>query len=241
MKILVVGASGATGKLLVDKLLEVGHKVEIVIRDSATIPESWKDGDKMSIIRANIADISVEEMTAHLADCQAVACCLGHSLTLKGVFGKPRKLVTDAVRLLCTAINNNTSEKPVKFVLMNTVGNTNRDIKEPISFLQKIVIGLIRLTIPPQSDNEKAADYLRLNIGQKSPVIEWAVVRPDSLINQDEVTNYSLYPSPIRSAIFNPGKTSRINVAHLMAKLITDTDFWNKWKGQMPVIYNAGE
>ena len=87
-------------------------------------------------------------------------------------------------------------------------------------------------------DNEKAADYLRTRVGQDDGAIEWAAVRPDSLINEDKVTEYDLYSSPIRSAIFNAGKTSRINVGHFMAELITDEDTWNKWKGQMPVIYN---
>ncbi len=33
--------------------------------------------------------------------------------------------------------------------------------------------------------------------------------------------------------------TSRINVGHFMADLITDEEIWNRWKGQMPVIYNV--
>jgi hypothetical protein len=63
-------------------------------------------------------------------------------------------------------------------------------------------------------------------------------VRPDTLINEDIVTEYEIYASPARSALFNPGKTSRINVGYFMAKLIVDNELWNKWKGQMPVIYN---
>jgi hypothetical protein len=63
-------------------------------------------------------------------------------------------------------------------------------------------------------------------------------VRPDSLIDEREVTEYEVYASPIRSALFNAGKTSRINVSHFMADLMTDDSLWNKWKGQMPVIYN---
>ena len=54
----------------------------------------------------------------------------------------------------------------------------------------------------------------------------------------DEVTGYMVVPSPIRSAIFNAGRTSRINVSHFMVDLITDNDTWYNWKGQMPVIYN---
>jgi hypothetical protein len=94
------------------------------------------------------------------------------------------------------------------------------------------------LLLPPQVDNEKAADYLRLCIGPDDRVIQWVVVRPDTLINKDQVTKYDIHPSPTRSAIFNPGKTSRINVAHFIADLITRDEFWNQWQGKMPVIYN---
>ena len=122
---------------------------------------------------------------------------------------------------------------------MNTTGNRNRDLTEPISFGQKCVIGLLRLLLPPHVDNEKAADYLRTKIGQNNDLIEWTAVRPDGLTNEDKVTDYDIHLSPTRSAIFNAGKTSRINVGHFMASLITDSTTWNTWKGKMPVIYNT--
>jgi hypothetical protein len=139
---------------------------------------------------------------------------------------------------LCNAIKANKAVEPTKFVLMNTAGNSNRDLHEPISFGQMCVIGIVRLLLPPHVDNEKAADYLRGSIGQDDEAIQWAVVRLDTLINENQVTEYEVHPSPNRSAIFNPGSTSRINVGHFMADLITDEDTWNGWKGQMPVIYN---
>lgn len=239
MTSLVVGASGATGKLLVEQLLNAGQKVKIIVRPTSNIPDFWSVNEKIKIIKSNIAECDVNELAAHLKDCSAIASCLGHNLTLKGIYGKPRKFVADTVRLLCEAIIKNTPEKPVKFVLMNTAGNSNRDIIEQVSAGEKIVISLLRLFLPPHPDNENAADYLRVNIGQKNPYIEWVAVRPDTLINQDKVTEYELYASPIRSALFNPGKTSRINTGHFMARLITDDNIWSKWKGQMPVIYNV--
>ena len=121
---------------------------------------------------------------------------------------------------------------------MNSAGNSNRDLNEPISLGQKCVIGLLRLLLPPHADNENAADYLRTKIGQKDGVIEWAAVRPDQLIDEAEATAFAIHPSPIRSAIFDSGKTSRINVGCFMADLITYDDTWSQWKGQMPVIYN---
>jgi nucleoside-diphosphate-sugar epimerase len=238
MTTLVVGASGATGKLLVDQLLKSGQRVKVIIRPTSNIPDFWRSNDKVVIIKESITLISVDEMAKHLLDCQAVASCLGHNLTWKGIYGKPRKLVTDTVRLLCEAIQKNRPEEPIKFILMNTAGNSNRDLREPISGRERIVIGLLRLLLPPHPDNEKAADYLRTNIGQKNPYIEWVIVRPDNLVNEEKVTEYSLHISPTSSAIFKPGKTSRINVGHFMARLITDDDIRKKWKGQMPVIYN---
>ena len=238
MTTLVVGASGATGIKLVEQLLIREQNVKIVVRSAKKLPESWKNNERLQIITASILDLSDLEIATYTQGCDAVASCLGHNMNFKGIYGQPRKLVTDTTRRLCSAIKENTAENPVKYVLMNTTGNRNRDLEEPISFAQKCVIGLIRILLPPHADNEKAADYLRTEIGQDNQFIEWVAVRPDGLINEDKVTDYTIQPSPTRSAIFDAGKISRINVGHFMANLICDDDLWNKWKGQMPVIYN---
>jgi hypothetical protein len=238
MTILVVGASGATGRQLVEQLLIQGHTIKVIVRSPEKLPESWKNNDCLQIISANILELSDKEMSDHVFGCHSIASCLGHNMNWKGIYGQPRKLVTDATRRLCNAIETNKPESPIKYVLMNTTGNRNRDLSEPISLGQKCVIGLIRLLLPPHVDNENAADYLRTQIGQNNQFIEWAAVRPDGLIDDNEVTDYEIHPSPIRSAIFNAGKTSRINVGHFMANLISENNLWNKWKGQMPVIYN---
>jgi hypothetical protein len=238
MMTLVVGASGATGQLLVEQLLNRGQNVKVIVRSSHKLPDSVKNHDKLSLIQASLLDLSDAEMGQQVKGCQAVASCLGHNMSLKGIYGHPRRLVTDATRRLCQAIKANKPEEPVKFVLMNTAGNSNRDLPERISLGEKCVIGLLRLLLPPHVDNEKAADYLRTQIGQEDKTIGWAVVRPDSLLDENEVTAYEVHPSPTRSALFNPGVTSRINVAHFMAELITNDDVWRQWQGQMPVIYN---
>jgi nucleoside-diphosphate-sugar epimerase len=238
MTTLVAGASGETGKHLVEQLLKSKQKVKVIVRSTEKLPESWQNNDLLTIIQANILDISVDKMAEYVQDCDAVTSCLGHNMSWKGIYGKPRKLVTNAVKLLCEAITKNAPNKPIKFVLMNTTGNSNKDLNEPISVGQKFVIGLLRLLLPPHVDNEKAADYLRTKIGQKNNFIEWVAVRPDGLVNENVVTEYEIYPSPTRSAIFDAGKISRINVGHFMAELISEKDLWNRWKGQMPVIYS---
>jgi NAD(P)-dependent dehydrogenase (short-subunit alcohol dehydrogenase family) len=228
MTTLVVGASGATGRLLVEQLLNRGESVKIIVRTESNLSETLNDHEHLSIIRASVLDLSEAEMAAHVKECRAVASCLGHNMSFKGMFGHPRSLVSDATRRLCGAIKINKPETPVKFVLMNTAGNSNRDLSERISFGHKCVIWLLRLLLPPHVDNEKAADFLRTEIGANDSTLEWSVVRPDGLIDESETAEYEVHPSPTRSAIFNAGTTSRINVGHFMAELITDSGTWSK-------------
>lgn len=238
MTTLVAGASGATGRLLVEQLLKRERGVRIIVRAPDSLSESIRNHDQVSIIEASILELSDAEMAEHVRGCDAIASCLGHNLSFKGIFGPPRRLVTEATRRLCAAVQDDDPRTPVKFVLMNTTGNRNRDLAEPVSFGQSCVIWLLRWLLPPHVDNEQAADVLRTEIGQDDRTIEWVVVRPDSLIDENDVTAYDVHPSPIRSAIFDAGKTSRVNVAHFMSELISDGDTWARWKGRMPVIYN---
>lgn len=241
MNYLIVGATGATGRLLTEQLLERGHFVKVIVRSPEKLPETVRNHKNLTVIHTAVLDLSDAEMAEHVKGCDAVASCLGHNVTFKGMYGHPRKLVTDTTRRLCQAIRTNNPEEKIKFVLMNTNGNSNRDLNEPLTFAEKAIIGLLRLVLPPHVDNEQAADYLRCEIGQNDSLIEWVAVRPDSLLDEATVTEYELYPSPIVSPLFGSGKTSRINVAHFMANLMTDDTCWNKWKGQMPVIYNLAE
>jgi nucleoside-diphosphate-sugar epimerase len=239
MTILIAGASGATGIRLVEELLNREHHVRIIVRSPDRLPDAIKNHKNLSVITASVLELSDEEMEQYVAGCDAVASCLGHNMTFKGLFGKPRRLVTDATRRLCTAIKANNPEGSIKYVLMNTVANRNRDLKESNPFAQKVIIALLRLLLPPQPDNEQAAEYLRTTIGQNDNAIEWVAVRPSALIDEDTASEIEVHPSPTRS-ILKDGEISRINVGHFMADLITNQDLWNTWKGQMPAIYNKG-
>ena len=238
MTILVVGASGATGRLLVDDLLGRGQKVRAIVRSPERLPESLRNHPLLTIVHASLLDLGDDELAHHVRNCSAIASCLGHTLNLKGIFGSPRRLVADATRRLCDAVRAMRPQHPVRFVLMNTTGHRNRDVDEPVSLGHRCVVGMIRLLVPPHADNEDAAEYLRLTVGQHDGAIRWAAVRPDTLVDEPRVTEYAIHPSPTRSAIFDAGKTSRINVAHFMADLLTNDDVWSRWQGQMPVIYN---
>jgi nucleoside-diphosphate-sugar epimerase len=237
-KALVMGASGATGKLLVSELLNLGFDVFAIVRASNSLKNQFGSHSNYHEVPANISEMSDSELTPLLDECDVVFSCLGHNLTFRGMFGAPRWLVTDTVRKLSGVIESLCPDRKIKVILMNTTGNSNRDIPETPPLSQRIVISILRALLPPHSDNEQAADFLRTKVGQNHHFIEWAAVRPDSLTDETSVTNYAIHPSPTRNVIFDAGTTSRINVANFMANLATDFELWDEWKGKMPVIYN---
>jgi len=238
MTILVVGASGATGQLLVKQLLAKGELVKIIVRTKDRLSDELTENKQLNIIESNIVDMTTTELQSHVDGCYAVVSCLGHNLTFSGVFGHPRRLVKETVRRLSDAITVLPSDKPVKFILMNTTGNQNLLAGEKVSTSHKVVVDILRLLLPPHADNEEAARYLQSQFDSGQKMIEWVAVRPDTLTNETAVTEYDAVSSPTRSAIFDAGQTSRINVAHFMTQLLLDNCTWNKWKNQMPVIYN---
>lgn len=237
MKVLVLGASGATGIQTVKQLLEAKKHVIAVIRETAQLPKSIEKNELLEILHDSIVEMNTNKLALQMNDCDAVISCLGHNVTVKGIWGNPKNIVEIAVRKVCTAITQN-NKKTVKLILMSTTAFQNKSISEPLAVSDRIVLGILRKLLPPQRDNENAANYLLNEVGTKDTRIEWIAIRPDTLINSEIVTPYAIYESPIRSPVFNAGKTSRINVGNFMMRLMTEDVLWNKWKYKTPVLYN---
>jgi len=237
MNILVVGATGMTGRLLVEQLLGKNYKVRIIVRSSHKLPADIVENPNTTTIESSVLDLTDEEVTEHVKDCDAVVSCLGHVMDFKGIFGEPKKLCTDATRNLCNSLEKHSLPKPTKFILMNTVGVQNPDLEEKRNWFERGLLTLLHHTLPPHRDNETAAEYLHKTVGKENKSIEWCCVRPDSLINA-EVSPYDITESPT-TGIINGRPTARSNVAHFMTDLIENEELWNTWKFRMPVIMNS--
>ena len=237
MKVLVLGASGATGKLVVKQLIKRQINTRIIVRKSAILPEEIIDNPLVEVIKGNINELNDSELNQMIRGCDVIISCLGHNITFKGLFGKPRHLVFDAIRRTCEAVIN--GDNKIKIILMSTVAYTNASTKEVKSLGEKIILALVNLFLPPHRDNVRAADYLINVIGKMNEMVEWVAVRPDSLVDDDEESPYEIYDSPVRIIFKNAGETSRINVSHFMAELANDNKLWNEWRFKTPVLYNA--
>jgi len=239
--ILLLGGSGATGRLVMQELLHRKYRVRAVVRDRSRLPAALAEDDHLECIEQQIATLSAKDWQDLLEGCDTAVSCLGHRLGLQGIWGPPYRLVTEAVKHLVYAADERRSSKPLRMILMSSSGVRNHRVHEQVSPAERVVLGLIRCLVPPHADNEQAAAYLATRTVMDDPCLEWVAVRPDSLVDAREPSPYSVHGSPIRSAIFNAGKTSRINVAHFMVELIANQELWQPWKGRMPVVYNENK
>ena len=118
-----------TGRRLVEQLLGKNYKVRIIVRSSHKLPADIVENPNTMTIEASVLDLTDEEVTEHVKDCDAVVSCLGHVMNFKGIFGEPKKLCTDATQNLCNSLEKYSLPKPTKFILMNTVGVQNPDLE----------------------------------------------------------------------------------------------------------------
>lgn len=236
---LVVGATGATGSLLLEQLLLAGGQVRAIVRSPEKLKDEVRSHPNLKIILASVLEIPDAEMREHVRGCVAVISCLGHTMDFKGIYGAPQQLVTDTVRHLCRAIEGNAPIDPVRFILMNSVGVANPDIDAQRTLFDRGFLVVLRRGMPPHRDNEHALHYLKQDVATSNPYIEWCAVRPDSLTNSD-VSQYEILPSPV-TGIFSGRPTARANVAHFMTALVSGIALWQQWKFRTPVIMDAVE
>jgi hypothetical protein len=236
--VLLVGGTGRTGRRVLKQLLSFDISVRAIVRSADRLPQDAAQDPRLELIEADLLSLSDEELLRYVRGCDAVISCLGHVLNLKGIFGRPRDLVTQATRRLCRAIVAAQPTTPVKFILMSSVSvnqPAGRDTHR--SAFEKGVLWILRAVVPPARDNQEAADFLCDSVGTSNSFVQWAAVRPDTLLEGD-VSDYTLHENLV-SSLFRPDSTTMANVAHFMCELVRSDVVWARWSGKLPVIVNA--
>lgn len=234
---LVLGGTGRTGQRALIELLRRGVNVRAIVRDPQRLPDSARHATSMSVTEASLLDMPDEQWARLLDGCDAVVCCLGHTISVRGVLGPPWRLVEQAVRRTATAASPR-GARPLRVVLMSSVSVTQPGAaSRERGRGQRLFLWTVRLLVPPARDNQRAADYLALEVGRDNPSVEWVVVRPDTL-RDGNVSPYDVSAHPSGS-LLRPERTRMANVGHLMAELATDDELWRHWRGQMPVVTDA--
>jgi nucleoside-diphosphate-sugar epimerase len=236
--VLLLGGTGRTGRRVLEQLLGRGVSVRAIVRSTSRLPEGAGGNPHLTVIVADLLSLGDDELRRHVAGCDAVVSCLGHTISLKGIFGSPRNLVERAIAGVCGAVKALRPAKPIRLILMSSVS-----VSRPGRFdarrgrLERAVVWVLRGLLPPARDNQRATDFLSDQFGERDPFIQWVAVRPDTLVEGD-ISEYAVHQGLV-SGLFAPAKTAMANVAHFICVLVTDATAWREWKCGMPVIVNA--
>lgn len=256
---LVIGGTGATGRHVVYQLLEQNRPVHVIVRSKERMVSILKDlnfcTDKsernistandtadatalfplLTITEASIVDMTDQQLHDHCSNADNVVCCLGHNMTLKGMYGHPRRFVSETVQRLCKILAQTTGQRR-KFIVMTSDGVPHPS-DDPYGFWTRCIMGMIRRCVPPHADNEAVGTYLYNLIGSGN--MEWIMVRPTNLVN-GPITKYVLHDKPV-GGLFGNQVVSRANVAKYMVDLITNDVLFKQYKFRMPVIHDDPE
>ena len=237
-RVLLVGSTGRTGGRVLAQLLDRGLQVRTLVRSAHRLPAGVSGRAGLEVIEADPLSIRDEELLHHLSGCDVVISCLGHTVSLRGIFGPPYDLVARFTARLYRVLEDFGGEAPVRFILMSSVSVNHpagREIR-PGRF-DRAVLWVARALLPPARDNQVAADFLHHRVDADSPFLRWVMVRPDTLL-EGEITKYIVQDTFVNTFL-KPGSTNMANVAHFMCELATDADTWQAWTGKLPVIVNA--
>lgn len=233
--VLLLGATGRTGQRVLEQLLARNVRVRAIVRSAARLPAGGAGDPRLAVVEAELLSMSDADLLERVRGCDAVVSCLGHVISLKGVFGPPRDLVTCATSRVCRAIRDAKPSAPIRFVLMSSVSVNPPGAREARRSAGEIaLLAVLRALVPPARDNQSASDFLHAQVGASDPSVQWVVVRPDTLRRGDG-TPYAIHEHLVAS-LSRPEDSTMANVAHFMCELVTNAGAWQRWAGRMPVI-----
>jgi hypothetical protein len=236
--VLLVGATGRTGRRVLEQLVGRGVGVRAIVRSARGLPAGIAGNPGLTLVEASLLSLTDLELQGHLRGCDAVVSCLGHTLNFMGILGPPHDLVTRATARLCRALEALRPARAARFILMTSVSvHRPGGLDTRRGGFETAFMWLLRGLLPPARDNQRAADFLQERIGPANPFVQWAVVRPDTLLD-GEVSGYAVHEGLV-NGLFAPGQTRMANVAHFMCALATEAKAWEAWKGKAPVIVDA--
>lgn len=249
LKVLVVGSTGATGKHVVQMLLDRGDtEVVALARSQEKLMGLLGTGQEKSIKNLVVKEASISEMTdAQIKDltegCTAVVSCLGHNLTFKGMF-REGLFVSESVQKLTRAMPSS-----CRFVMMGTDAVAYPDGSDPKrTRFERGLLRFMRWILPPVNDNELAAAHLFEDAKSSKNSYEWVAVRPGDLVETEDAEllekskkDYEIHEHTF-GGLFGDNSTYRSQVADFLVHLATmSSKAFKTYNHKMPVVYSRKE
>lgn len=206
MQIVVFGANGKVGSLVVEKLLNDGHFVRAFVHSGSQLPKH----KNLQILKGDVKD--VESVNNALDGANAVISALGS-------WGTPTKdIVSTGIRSIILAMQAHNITR-----VISLTGSGARDLYDKPSLLDRMSCWAIRIAA------RKIVDDGESHIAQlRKTKLAWTVIRSPLMKNSSRQRSFILSkksPPPWAAIV-------RDDVASAMVELVTN----NEWRQAAPYI-----
>jgi putative NADH-flavin reductase len=215
MRILILGATGRTGRHLLEQALQRGHIINVLVRNKNKI---IINGHRVTVYEGSPLDKTV--LGNAMQECEAIVSALNISRTSDWPWAKlrsPKDLLSETMKKIIDLAPQHTIQRII-FISAWGVAETRKDI--PGWFRWLIEHSNIRY---PYEDHARQEELL------KQTFLQWTSVRPAGLTNSKKKKEIivSLNNNPKPSLMI-----SRLNVAVFMLDVLEK----NLYVGERPVI-----
>ena len=203
MELAVFGASGRTGRPLVQQALDAGHDVIALVRTPATFPLKH---DRLTVVQGDAMNAADVDEVVQGAD--AVLSTLGHSKT------SPQDLQTVATKNIVAAMG--------KYGISRIVSLTGAGVDAPQD-KPKFINHVIKFALKTMQGAVLADAEQHAKVLQDSN-LDWVIVRGPMLTEGPYTGKYRVGWIGINTGI----RISRADVADFMLKQVTDNTYIHK-------------
>lgn len=201
VRVLVIGATGGTGRQLVQQALDQGHQVTAFVRAPSKLQVKHAN---LRVVKGDVLDYASVESA--MRGQSAVLCALGHKR-----FFYPNKIQSNGMRNILRAMKACDVPRLICETALG-IGNSVGRLGLPHTFF------ILPLVLP---------FYMWDKLRQEELIVasdrDWIIVRPGVLTNGDARASYRHGPK-VGSYLW-PVKISRADVADFMLKQLTDDTY----------------
>jgi len=207
MKLLIIGATGGTGRELVKQALELGHKITILVRNSEKVLTSHPS---LQVINGNV--LNIKEVEQAVSGQDAVISSLGH----KRFFIKTNILSEGTKNIIASMEKQNVK----RFICITTLGINDSRFRLGLYYTLFTIPIILFFYFRDKSKQEKLIMNSKL---------DWTIVRPGQLTNSKLTGEYQVGNNV--GNYFITKTISRANVAHFILSQLCDKTFFHKKVG----------
>ncbi len=201
LRVLVIGATGGTGRQLVQQALDQGHQVTAFVRDPSKLQIQHAN---LRVVKGDVLDYASVESA--MRGQSAVLSALGHKR-----FFYPNKIQSNGMRNILRAMKACDVPRLVCETALG-IGNSVGRLGLPHTFF------ILPLVLPFYMWDKLRQEQLIAASDR-----DWVIVRPGVLTNGEALGNYRHGPK-VGSYLW-PVKISRADVADFMLKQLTDDEY----------------